>query len=59
VFVGRLRDADEVEWADVLRRATIALGLRRHFRDPHAIGPDLRQLTALRLCGWQRPTFTS
>ncbi|MFD5236081.1 RapZ C-terminal domain-containing protein [Streptomyces tendae] len=34
------------EWADVLQRATIALDLRRHFRDPHALSVDLRQLTA-------------
>ncbi|MGW6606040.1 RapZ C-terminal domain-containing protein [Streptomyces sp. NPDC055036] len=45
VSVGRLHDEDEGEWADVLQRATIALDLRRHFRDPH-VRADLRQLTA-------------
>ncbi|MFI1377244.1 P-loop ATPase [Streptomyces longwoodensis] len=46
VSIGRLHDEDEGEWADVLQRATIALDLRRHFRDPHALSADLRQLTA-------------
>ncbi|MEU5610553.1 P-loop ATPase [Streptomyces sparsogenes] len=46
VSIGRLHDTDEGEWADVLQRATIALDLRRHFRDPHALSVDLRQLTA-------------
>ncbi|AEY94378.1 putative P-loop ATPase protein (plasmid) [Streptomyces hygroscopicus subsp. jinggangensis 5008] len=46
VSIGRLHDRDEGEWADALQRATIALDLRRHFRDPHAISADLRQLTA-------------
>ncbi|WP_330469322.1 P-loop ATPase (plasmid) [Streptomyces longwoodensis] len=46
VSIGRLHDEDEGEWADVLQRATIALDLRRHFRDPHALSVDLRQLTA-------------
>jgi hypothetical protein len=46
VSIGRLHDEDGGEWADVLQRATIALDLRRHFRDPHALSVDLRQLTA-------------
>lgn len=46
VSIGRLHDEVEGEWADVLQRATIALDLRRHFRDPHALSVDLRQLTA-------------
>ncbi|MFJ8855183.1 hypothetical protein [Streptomyces sp. NPDC102437] len=47
VSVGRLHDGDQDqgEWADVLQRATIALDLRAHFRDPH-VRADLRQLTA-------------
>ncbi|MEU5838610.1 RNase adapter RapZ [Streptomyces diacarni] len=45
VSVGRLHDDAEGEHADVLTRATIALDLRRHFRDPH-VRADLRQLTA-------------
>lgn len=45
VSIGRLHDGNEGEWADVLQRATIALDLRDHFRDPH-IRADLRQLTA-------------
>ncbi|MFE7808515.1 hypothetical protein ACFU51_28360 [Streptomyces sp. NPDC057430] len=44
VSIGRLHDAAEGEYADVLTRATIALDLRP-FRDPH-IRADLRQLTA-------------
>ncbi|MER8162894.1 hypothetical protein [Streptomyces sp. NPDC094472] len=43
---GRLHDEDEDEWANVLQHATIALDLREHFRDPHAISADLRRLTA-------------
>ncbi|MEU0032057.1 P-loop ATPase [Streptomyces sp. NPDC006335] len=46
VSIGRLHDEDKGEWADVLQHATIALDLRRHFRDPHALSADLRQLTA-------------
>ncbi|MER5312330.1 hypothetical protein ABT034_31640 [Streptomyces sp. NPDC002773] len=48
VSIGRLHDEDQDqgEWADVLQRATIALDLREHFRDPHAISADLRHLTA-------------
>ncbi|MEV5348919.1 RapZ C-terminal domain-containing protein [Streptomyces achromogenes] len=46
VSIGRLHDEDGGEWADVLQRATIALDLREHFRDPHAISADLRHLTA-------------
>ncbi|MFD9714430.1 P-loop ATPase [Streptomyces sp. NPDC060006] len=45
VSVGRLHDEREGEWGDVLQRATIALDLRAHFRDPH-VHADLRQLTA-------------
>ncbi|MFE7268209.1 P-loop ATPase [Streptomyces sp. NPDC057592] len=45
VSVGRLHDNVEGEHADVLQRATIALDLRAHFRDPH-VRADLRQLTA-------------
>ncbi|MCQ4045779.1 RapZ C-terminal domain-containing protein, partial [Streptantibioticus rubrisoli] len=45
VSVGRLHDDGEGEYADVLQRATIALDLRHHFRDPH-VRADLRQLTA-------------
>jgi hypothetical protein len=46
VSIGRLHDENEGEWADVLQRATVAVDLRAHFRDPHAISADLRQLTA-------------
>jgi hypothetical protein len=45
VSIGRLHDGIEGEYADVLEHATIALDLRRHFRDPH-VRADLRQLTA-------------
>ncbi|MEU9796887.1 P-loop ATPase [Streptomyces sparsogenes] len=45
VSVGRLHDSAEGEYADILQRATIALDLRAHFRDPH-VRADLRQLTA-------------
>ncbi|MFF4607810.1 hypothetical protein ACFY12_34355 [Streptomyces sp. NPDC001339] len=45
VSIGRLHDDVEGEHADVLTRATIALDLRKHFRDPH-VRADLRQLTA-------------
>ncbi|MEU6393903.1 P-loop ATPase [Streptomyces sp. NPDC046939] len=46
VSIGRLHDEDQGPWADVLQRATIALDLREHFRDPHALSADLRRLTA-------------
>lgn len=45
VSVGRLHDDKESAYAAVLQNATIALDLRRHFRDPH-ISADLRELTA-------------
>ncbi|MGO4422275.1 hypothetical protein AB4Z54_27110, partial [Streptomyces sp. MCAF7] len=45
VSIGRLHDGEESEHADILQRATIALDLRAHFRDPH-VRADLRQLTA-------------
>ncbi|KAB7833577.1 P-loop ATPase [Streptomyces mobaraensis] len=45
VSIGRLHDGAEGEHADILQRATIALDLRAHFRDPH-VRADLRQLTA-------------
>ncbi|MFR0367558.1 RapZ C-terminal domain-containing protein [Streptomyces sp. MCC20] len=45
VSTGRLHDAKESEYADILSRATVAVDLRFHFRDPH-ISADLRELTA-------------
>jgi hypothetical protein len=45
VSVGRLHDDKDSAYATVLQNATIALDLRRHFRDPH-IRADLRELTA-------------
>ncbi|WP_435246427.1 RapZ C-terminal domain-containing protein [Streptomyces sp. NRRL F-5630] len=45
VSIGRLHDDAGGAWADVLERATIALDLRAHFRDPH-VRADLRHLTA-------------
>jgi hypothetical protein len=45
VSIGRLHDDARGEHANVLQRATIAIDLRHHFRDPH-IQADLRQLTA-------------
>jgi hypothetical protein len=45
VSTGRLHDAEESEYADILSRATVAVDLRFHFRDPH-ISADLRELTA-------------
>jgi UPF0042 nucleotide-binding protein len=45
VSIGRLHDAEESEYADILSRATIAVDLRFHFRDPH-VSADLRELTS-------------
>ena len=45
VSIGRLHDGEQSEYADVLEHATVAIDLRRHFRDPH-IRADLRELTA-------------
>ncbi|MER7761328.1 hypothetical protein [Streptomyces sp. NPDC097619] len=45
VSVGRLHDTELSEHADILQRATIALDLRHHFRDPHRV-QDLRKLSA-------------
>ncbi|MEU0195013.1 hypothetical protein ABZ250_35170 [Streptomyces afghaniensis] len=41
----RLHDAEESEYADILSRATIALDLRFHFKDPH-FSAELRELTS-------------
>ncbi|MDD9383126.1 hypothetical protein M8Z33_42070 [Streptomyces sp. ZAF1911] len=45
VSIGRLHDFERSEHADILQRATIALDLRHHFRDPHR-AQDLRDLSA-------------
>ncbi|MDW8478366.1 RNase adapter RapZ [Streptomyces scabiei] len=45
VSTGRLHDAKGSQYAGILARATIAVDLRFHFRDPH-ISADLRELTA-------------
>ncbi|MFI5987128.1 hypothetical protein ACIBEA_40465 [Streptomyces sp. NPDC051555] len=46
VSVGRLHDDVEGEYADVLQEATIAVDLRVHFRDPHSLSQEMRELTA-------------
>ncbi|MEU2834898.1 hypothetical protein ABZ667_40755 [Streptomyces lavendulae] len=45
VSIGRLHDTERSEHTDILQRATIALDLRHHFRDPHR-AQDLRELSA-------------